>query len=77
MQRTELARGCITQFGELLVELQEPDHNSRAVLIRWPEHPTVVDPRRFAATSRQCRPHPRHGGRETRTDQSATDLELS
>ena len=52
MQRAELARnGGITQSDELVVELQQPDHNPAAVLIRWGQHATVVDPRRFTATA--------------------------
>jgi hypothetical protein len=48
---TILANGQITLADTLLVELREPDEFPATILIIWPQAPSVIDPRRFAATA--------------------------
>jgi hypothetical protein len=48
---TTLASGQITTTDILRVELREPDEFPAVILIIWPQAPSVIDPRRFAATA--------------------------
>jgi hypothetical protein len=48
---TELATGQINITDTIKIELVEPSNNPSAVLIRWPEQPSVIDPRRFTFTA--------------------------
>jgi hypothetical protein len=50
MQSTELARGQMTRTHELVVTLQEPDHNPPVLLIEWPEHATITTPHQLQST---------------------------
>lgn len=47
-KETILASGMVTASDELVVELIKPDNAPQMILVRWPDHPTVIQPRRFA-----------------------------
>jgi hypothetical protein len=44
---TTLASGQITAVDTLTVALIETDTNPSVVIVRWPDKPTVLHPRRF------------------------------
>jgi hypothetical protein len=46
-QITQLASGAITATDTITVELIEADTNPSVVIVRWPDKPTVLHPRRF------------------------------
>jgi hypothetical protein len=49
---TPLASGAINQSGDVLsVELVEPNEHPSVIMIRWPDHATVVQPARFNAVA--------------------------
>jgi hypothetical protein len=48
---TELASGQITAVDSIVVELIEADETPAVVIIRWPDKPTVLHPRRFTDTA--------------------------
>ena len=49
---TPLASAQINQFGDALsVELVEPNEHPSVIMIRWPDHATVVQPARFNAVA--------------------------
>ena len=50
MERTELARGHITKAHELVITLEEPDGAPPAVLIHWPDQPSVTTPMQLQNT---------------------------
>jgi hypothetical protein len=50
-QVTELASGAITATDTITVELIEADETPAVVIIRWPDKPTVLHPRRFASAA--------------------------
>jgi hypothetical protein len=50
-KETILARGVVTDSDELVVELIKPDNAPQMILVRWPDHPTMISPRRFADTA--------------------------
>jgi hypothetical protein len=45
-----LAVGEITQSDQLVVELIQRPDTPDAILIKWPQRPTVTNPRRLTAT---------------------------
>jgi hypothetical protein len=47
-QTTTLAAGHVTASDSITIELVAPQGQPQAILVRWPEHPTVVQPRRYA-----------------------------
>ena len=54
---TTLASGQITAVDTLIIELVEADETPAVVIIRWPDKPTVLHPRRFLTwrpPSRNC-----------------------
>ena len=44
---TQLASGQITAVDALTIELVETDEHPTVVIVRWPDKPTVLHPRRF------------------------------
>ena len=46
-QITELASDAITATDTLTIELVETDEHPTVVIIRWPDKPSVIHPRRF------------------------------
>lgn len=46
-----LAFGPITAVDALMIELITPPDTPPIVMVRWPEAPTVVNPRRFPAVA--------------------------
>ena len=49
---TPLASGAINASGDTLsVELVEPNERPNVIMIRWPDHATVVQPARFNAAA--------------------------
>ena len=48
---TELASGQITAVDSIVVELIAADETPAVVIIRWPDKPTVLHPRRFTDTA--------------------------
>ena len=44
---TQLATGQITATDAITLELIETDTNPSVVIVRWPDKPTVLHPRRF------------------------------
>ena len=50
-KETILASGMVTASDELVVELIKPDNAPQMILVRWPDHPTVIQPRRFGDTA--------------------------
>jgi hypothetical protein len=46
-QITQLASGQITAVDVLTIELVETDENPTVVIVRWPDKPSVIPPRRF------------------------------
>jgi hypothetical protein len=46
-QITQLASGQITAVDVLTIELVETDEHPTVVIVRWPNKPTVLHPRRF------------------------------
>jgi hypothetical protein len=49
---TLLASGPINQSGDgLSVELVKPNEHPSVIMIRWPDHATVVQPARFNAVA--------------------------
>jgi hypothetical protein len=49
--RVTLAEGDITQTDHLVIELVDTGDTPQVILVRWPDHPTVVQPRRYADTA--------------------------
>jgi hypothetical protein len=47
---TELASGRITAGDEISIELVEPSGSPAVILLRWPQAPSVTEPRRLGAT---------------------------
>jgi hypothetical protein len=47
---TKLARGKITRAHEVVVTLEEPEGAPPAILIHWPNQPTVTTPHQLPAT---------------------------
>jgi hypothetical protein len=45
-----LAVGAVSQSDQLAVELVQPPDTPAAILIKWPEKPTVTDPAKLTAT---------------------------
>jgi hypothetical protein len=45
-----LAVGEVTQSDRLAIELVQRPDRSDAVVIKWPQRPTVTDPRQLTAT---------------------------
>jgi hypothetical protein len=50
-QITQLASGAITAVDTITIELIETDTNPSVVIIKWPDKPTVLHPRRFPDTA--------------------------
>src|SRR5215207_3295108 len=50
-QPIELASGPITPADSLTIELLRPSDMPPAVLIRWPQMPSITDPRKFTAVA--------------------------
>jgi hypothetical protein len=48
---TTLAEGQLTAVGSITIELVEADKTPAVVIIRWPEKPCVIHPRRFPDTA--------------------------
>jgi len=49
---TPLAGGTINASGDTLsVELVEPNERPSVIMIRWPDHATVVQPAKFNAVA--------------------------
>jgi hypothetical protein len=48
---TTLAAGQITAADQISIELVQASETPTVILIRWPDAPSVTDPRRFAATA--------------------------
>ncbi len=48
---TPLAAGQINASDQLVIELVQADDAPAAILIRWPDQPTVSPPTRFDATA--------------------------
>jgi hypothetical protein len=48
---TTLASGQLTAVGNITIELIEADEAPGVVIIRWPEKPCVIHPRRFPAAA--------------------------
>ena len=46
--RVVLAEGDITRTDHLVIELVNTGDSPQVILVRWPDHPTVVQPRRYA-----------------------------
>jgi hypothetical protein len=45
---TPLAGGAISQSGDTIeIVLVQPADNPSVIMIRWPDHPTVVQPAKF------------------------------
>jgi hypothetical protein len=44
---TTLATGQTNAIGTITIELVETDEHPTVVIIRWPDKPTVLHPRRF------------------------------
>jgi hypothetical protein len=49
---TQLATGQITAVDVLTIELVETDEHLTVVIIRWPDKPSVIHPRRFPDAGR-------------------------
>ena len=49
--RTTLAEGAITQTDHLVIELVAPQGQPQMIMVRWPDHATVISPRRYADTA--------------------------
>jgi hypothetical protein len=49
--RTTLAEGAITQTDQLAIELVAPHGHPQMIMVRWPDHPTMISPRRYADTA--------------------------
>jgi hypothetical protein len=49
-KQTPLAEGQITATDTITVELIEDDETPAVVIIRWPDKPSVIHPRRFPDT---------------------------
>ena len=45
-----LAAGAVTQSDRLVIELVQPADTPAAILIKWPQQPTVTDPAKLTAT---------------------------
>jgi hypothetical protein len=45
---TELATGRITNAEAVTIELVEADETPAVVIVKWPDKPTVLHPRRFS-----------------------------
>jgi hypothetical protein len=45
--RVVLAEGDITRTDHLVIELVDTGDTPQMILVRWPDHPTVVQPRRY------------------------------
>jgi hypothetical protein len=53
---TELATGRINNADTITIELVQADDSSAAVIVKWPDKPTVLQPRRLAeAMATACR----------------------
>jgi hypothetical protein len=50
-QVTELASSQITAVDTLTIELVQANETPAVVIVRWPAKPSVLHPRRFAATA--------------------------
>jgi hypothetical protein len=48
---TTLASGAINGADEISIELVQPADTPAVVLLRWPDAPSVCDPRRLTATA--------------------------
>jgi hypothetical protein len=49
---TELAHGQINASGDsIAIELVEPTNNRSMIMIRWPNHATIVQPAQYTATA--------------------------
>jgi hypothetical protein len=46
--RRTLAEDPISQSDRIVVELVAPQGKPQMIMIRWPDHSTIVQPRRFA-----------------------------
>jgi hypothetical protein len=46
--RRTLAEGPTSQSDRVVVELVAPQGQPQMIMIRWPDHSTIVQPRRFA-----------------------------
>ena len=49
--RSALAEGNINGSGRIVVELLSPPGMPQVIMIRWPQHSTVVAPTRFPSTA--------------------------
>jgi hypothetical protein len=52
--RRTLVEGPISQSDRILVELVAPQGQPQMIMIRWPDHPTIVQPRRFAEVASEA-----------------------
>jgi hypothetical protein len=46
--RIVLAEGDITRTDHLVIELVDTGDTPQVILVKWPDHPTVIQPRRYA-----------------------------
>jgi len=51
--RSALAEGNINDIDRIVVELLSPPDMPQVIMIRWPQHSTVVAPTRFPSTARE------------------------
>jgi hypothetical protein len=49
--RSALAEGNINGIDRIVVELLSPPDMPQVIMIRWPQHSTVVAPTRFPTTA--------------------------
>ena len=73
-QTTQLASGLINGHDRLTVELLEPPDLPPAILLRWPQAPTVCTPANYdqvAAAAMRVLGYSTHGDRRTESKKDA------
>jgi hypothetical protein len=46
--RVTIAEGDITRTDRLVIELVDTGDTPQVISVRWPDHPTAMQPRRYA-----------------------------